>query len=123
MVDMIVQNVSHKGLTDMTFTLAKADAKKAFKIMEQVASDVGAKQVIVDESIAKVSIVGSGMRSHSGIATRMFAILSNEGINIEMISTSEIKISCVIKEKYGELAVRALHTGFGLDAGDVQEEQ
>jgi len=122
-VDMIVQNVSHKGLTDMTFTLAKADAKKAFKIMEQVASDVGAKQVIVDESIAKVSIVGSGMRSHSGIATRMFAILSNEGINIEMISTSEIKISCVIKEKYGELAVRALHTGFGLDAGDVQEEQ
>ena len=122
-VDMIVQNVSHKGLTDMTFTTAKADAKKAFKIMEQVASEVGAKQVIIDEDIAKVSIVGSGMRSHSGIATKMFTILSNEGINIEMISTSEIKISCVIKEKYGELAVRALHTGFGLDAEDVSEER
>jgi len=122
-VDMIVQNVSHKGLTDMTFTTAKADAKKAFKIMEQVAAEVGAKQVIIDEDIAKVSIVGSGMRSHSGIATKMFTILSNEGINIEMISTSEIKISCVIKEKYGELAVRALHTGFGLDAEDVSEER
>jgi aspartate kinase len=122
-VDMIVQNVSHKGLTDMTFTTAKADAKKAFKIMEQVASEVGAKQVIIDEDIAKVSIVGSGMRSHSGIATKMFTILSDEGINIEMISTSEIKISCVIKEKYGELAVRALHTGFGLDAEEVSEER
>jgi aspartate kinase len=122
-VDMIVQNVSHRGLTDMTFTTAKADAKRAFKIMEQVASEVGAKQVIIDENIAKVSIVGSGMRSHSGIATKMFTILSNEGINIEMISTSEIKISCVIKEKYGELAVRALHTGFGLDAEEVSEER
>ncbi len=122
-VDMIVQNVSHKGLTDMTFTTAKADAKKAFKIMEHVASEVGAKRVIIDEDIAKVSIVGSGMRSHSGIATKMFTILSDEGINIEMISTSEIKISCVIKEKYGELAVRALHTGFGLDAEEVSEER
>jgi aspartate kinase len=122
-VDMIVQNVSHKGYTDMTFTTAKADAKKAHKLMEKVATEVGAQQVIIDEDIAKVSIVGSGMRSHSGIATKMFSILSNEGINIEMISTSEIKISCVIKEKYGELAVRALHTGFGLDAQEVSEEQ
>lgn len=122
-VDMIVQNVSHKGYTDMTFTTAKADAKKAFKIMETVAKDVGAKEVTVDEDIAKISIVGSGMRSHAGIATKMFNILSDEGINIEMISTSEIKISCVIKEKYGELAVRTLHTGFGLDAQEVVEEQ
>ncbi len=122
-VDMIVQNVSHKGHTDMTFTTAKADAKKAFKIMEKVAAEVGASQVSMDEDIAKISIVGSGMRSHSGIATKMFSILSDEGINIEMISTSEIKISCVIKEKYGELAVRALHTGFGLDAEEIVEEQ
>ncbi len=122
-VDMIVQNVSHKGYTDMTFTTAKADAKKAFKIMETVAKDVGAKEVTIDEDIAKISIVGSGMRSHAGIATKMFNILSDEGINIEMISTSEIKISCVIKEKYGELAVRTLHTGFGLDAQEVVEEQ
>ena len=122
-VDMIVQNVSHKGLTDMTFTTAKADAKKAFKIVEKVAAEVGANQVTIDEDIAKISIVGSGMRSHSGVATKMFTILSNEGINIEMISTSEIKISCVIKEKYGELAVRALHTGFGLDAEEVTEEK
>jgi aspartate kinase len=110
-------------LTDMTFTTAKADAKKAFKIMESVAAEVGANQVSIDEDIAKVSIVGSGMRSHSGVATKMFTILSNEGINIEMISTSEIKISCVIQEKYGELAVRALHTGFGLDAEEIAEER
>ena len=122
-VDMIVQNVSHKGYTDMTFTTAKADAKKAYKLMEKVAGELGARLVAVDEDIAKVSIVGSGMRSHSGIATKMFTILANEGINLEMISTSEIKISCVIKEKYGELAVRALHTAFGLDAEEVVEEQ
>jgi aspartate kinase len=122
-VDMIVQNVSHDGLTDMTFTTSKADAKRAFKMMEKIVKEVGADKVIIDEDIAKISIVGSGMRSHSGVASRMFTLLSNEGINIEMISTSEIKISCVIKEKYGELAVRALHTGFGLDAGDVAEEQ
>jgi aspartate kinase len=121
-VDMIVQNVSHKGFTDLTFTTAKADAKKAHKLMEKIAPDLGAKLVAIDEDIAKISIVGSGMRSHSGIATKMFTVLSNEGINIEMISTSEIKISCVIKEKYGELAVRVLHTAFGLDA-EVAEEQ
>ncbi len=122
-VDMIVQNVSHEGFTDMTFTTAKTDAKKAFRIMEKVAAEVGARHVSIDEDIAKVSIVGSGMRSHSGIATKMFTILANEGINIEMISTSEIKISCVMKEKYGELAVRALHTGFDLDAEEVVEER
>ncbi|HME44805.1 MAG TPA: aspartate kinase [Syntrophorhabdales bacterium] len=123
-IDMIVQNVSHDKKTDITFTLGKADAKKARKIMEGLAAEVRAKAVEVDESIAKVSIVGLGMRSHAGIAAKMFALLSNEGINIEMISTSEIKISCVIDQKYGELAVRALHTGFGLDAEeDVQEER
>jgi aspartate kinase len=123
-IDMIVQNVSHDKKTDITFTLGKADAKKAQKIMEGLAVEVGAKTVEVDESIAKVSIVGLGMRSHAGIAAKMFALLSNEGINIEMIGTSEIKISCVIDQKYGELAVRALHSGFGLDAEeDVQEER
>jgi aspartate kinase len=122
-VDMIIQNISHKGFTDLTFTTAKTDAKKAFKMMEKVGAEIGAAQVTIDEDIAKISIVGSGMRSHSGVATQMFDILAREGINIEMISTSEIKISCVIKEKYGELAVRTLHTGFGLDAADVAEEQ
>jgi aspartate kinase len=122
-IDMIVQNVSHDKMTDITFTLAKADTKKAQKIMQGLAAEIGAKGVEVDESIAKVSIVGLGMRSHAGIASKMFSLLSNEGINIEMISTSEIKISCVIEEKYGELAVRTLHTGFGLDAEDVREEQ
>ncbi|MGD0233869.1 MAG: aspartate kinase [Syntrophorhabdales bacterium] len=123
-IDMIVQNVSHDRKTDITFTLGKADAKKAQKIMEGLAAEVGAATVEVDERIAKVSIVGLGMRSHAGIAAKMFALLSNEGINIEMIGTSEIKISCAIDQKYGELAVRALHTGFGLDAEeDVQEEQ
>jgi aspartate kinase len=123
-VDMIVQNVSHDKKTDVTFTLARADAKKAQKIMQELADEIGAGAIEVDERIAKVSIVGLGMRSHAGIAAKMFALLSNEGINIEMISTSEIKISCVIDQKYGELAVRALHTGFGLDAEeDVQEER
>lgn len=122
-VDMIVQNVSHKGTTDITFTTAKADARKANKIAENVAQQIGAKQVTVDEGIAKISIVGSGMRSHSGIASKMFSVLSGEGINIQMISTSEIKISCVIEEKYGELAVRTLHAAFGLDAAEVEEEK
>ena len=122
-IDMIVQNVSHDKMTDITFTVAKADTKKAQKIMQELAGEIGAKGVEVDESIAKVSIVGLGMRSHAGIASKMFSLLSNEGINIEMISTSEIKISCVIEGKYGELAVRALHSGFGLDAEDVQEDR
>jgi aspartate kinase len=122
-VDIIVQNVSHRDYTDITFTTAKADARKACKIMEEIAPAAGAKQVTIDENIAKVSIVGSGMRSHAGIASRMFTILAKEGINIEMITTSEIKISCVVNEKYGELAVRALHTAFGLDAESVQEER
>ncbi len=120
-VDMIVQNVSHDNYNDITFTVVKADAKKAFKITEEIGKEISAK-VAMDEDIAKVSIVGLGMRSHAGIASKMFTILANEGINIELISTSEIKISCVIESKYGELAVRALHKNFGLDAEDVREE-
>ncbi|OPY02935.1 MAG: Aspartokinase [Syntrophorhabdus sp. PtaB.Bin047] len=120
-VDMIVQNVSHENYNDITFTVVKADGKKAFKITEEIGTEIGAK-VAMDEDMAKVSIVGLGMRSHSGVASRMFTLLANEGINIELISTSEIKISCVIESKYGELAVRALHKGFDLDAGDIAEE-
>ncbi|HBL22914.1 MAG TPA: aspartate kinase [Deltaproteobacteria bacterium] len=120
-VDMIVQNVSHENYNDITFTVVKADGKKAFKITEEIGSAIGAR-VAMDEDMAKVSIVGLGMRSHSGVASKMFTVLANEGINIELISTSEIKISCVIESKYGELAVRALHKNFGLDAEDIKEE-
>lgn len=120
-VDMIVQNVSHENYNDITFTVVKADGKKAFKITEEIGSAIGAR-VAVDEEMAKVSIVGLGMRSHSGVASKMFTVLANEGINIELISTSEIKISCVIESKYGELAVRALHKNFDLDAEDIKEE-
>ncbi len=103
--------------------MAKTDAKKAQRIMEEVAKKLGADRVIVDEDIAKISIVGLGMRSHAGVASKMFSILAKEGINIAAITTSEIKISCVIDAKYGELAVRALHSGFGLDAEEVREER
>ena len=120
-VDMIIQNVSHNGLTDLTFTVPKADYKKALKIVEEIAKKIGAAGFQGDEHIAKVSIVGVGMRSHSGIASKMFETLSNEGINIEMISTSEIKVSCIIDAKYTELAVRVLHQGFGLDRQDTPE--
>jgi aspartate kinase len=122
-VDMIVQNVSHDKYNDITFTATKGDAKKAFRIMEEIAPQIGAEKVAMDDDIAKVSIVGSGMRSHAGIASKMFTILAGEAINIELISTSEIKISCVIESKYGELAVRALHKGFDLDAEDIEEEK
>ena len=122
-VDVIVQNVSKKDKTDITFTVGKADAKKAFKIMEETAKKVGAEGVTIDEDIAKVSIVGSGMMSHAGIASKMFAVLADEGINIEAITTSEIKLSCVIEGKYGQLAVQALHKAFGLDKEEVEEEE
>jgi aspartate kinase len=121
-VDMIVQNVSHENYNDITFTVLKADGKKALKITQEIAGGIGGVTVAIDEDIAKVSIVGLGMRSHAGIAAQMFTILANEGINIELISTSEIKISCVIESKYGELAVRALHKNFGLDAEEIKEE-
>ncbi len=121
-VDIIVQNISHASTTDITFTVAKADAKKAYKIMEGMAKEIGADSVSVDEDIAKVSIVGLGMVSHAGIASKMFSVLSAEGVNIQAITTSEIKVSCVIERKYGELAVQALHKAFGLDSEDIKEE-
>ncbi|PLX99760.1 MAG: aspartate kinase [Desulfuromonas sp.] len=120
-VDMIIQNVSHDGHTDMTFTVPKADFKKAIEIVQGLSGNIGASGVKGNENISKVSIIGVGMRSHSGVASKMFDALSAEGINIEMISTSEIKVSCVIDSKYTELAVRVLHEAFGLDK-KAQEE-
>ena len=113
-VDMIIQNTRKGGLTDLTFTVPKGDYPTAMAIQKEVAKTIGAEQVLGDENIAKVSVIGVGMRSHSGVAARMFTALANENINIIMISTSEIKISCVIEEKYTELAVRVLHGTFGL---------
>ena len=113
-VDMIVQNVSSAGMTDFTFTVTKADLKQAQVITNEVAKEIHAKEVVCDENISKISIVGLGMRSHAGVATRMFTALAQNGINIQMISTSEIKISVVIDEKYTELAVRLMHETFGL---------
>lgn len=115
-VDMIIQNASAAGYTDLTFTVPKGDLKKAALLVRRTAVEVRAKETLCDENIAKVSIVGLGMRSHSGVAQKMFELLSSEGINIQMISTSEIKISCVIDAKYGELAVRTLHDGFDVAA-------
>jgi aspartate kinase len=116
-VDMIVQNISRDGFTDMSFTLPRADSARATAVLEEVAARVQAEGVQRDDRIARVSIVGVGMRSHSGVAARMFTVLSKEGINIQMISTSEIAVSCVIDDKYAELAVRALHDAFGLGEG------
>src|SRR3989441_2505124 len=113
-VDMIVQNISRDGFTDMSFTLPRADRARASAALEDIARRVGAEGVQHDDRVAKISIVGVGMRSHSGVAARMFSVLSKEGINIQMISTSEIAVSCVIDEKYAELAVRALHDAFEL---------
>lgn len=114
-VDMIIQNVSQESLTDISFTVPRPDVKKTIEMMRSVVRDIGARELEVKEDIAKVSVVGVGMRSHSGVAVRMFSVLSKEGINIMMISTSEIKISCVIDAKYAELAVRALHRAFELE--------
>jgi aspartate kinase len=115
-VDMIVQNVSSDGkATDISFTVPRTDYKKAVKITEDIARELGARGVTVDENIAKVSIVGVGMKTHSGVAAKMFDTLAREGINIMMISTSEIKVSCVVDIKYTELAVRVLHDAFELD--------
>ncbi len=111
-VDMIIQNASEDGTTDLTFTVPKADHKKALVIVEKTLPDLQAQGVKVDTDIAKVSVVGVGMRTHAGVAAKMFEVLAAEGINIEMISTSEIKISVVIDGKYTELAVRVLHDAF-----------
>jgi len=116
-VDMIIQNAAsdRPGRTDVTFTVAKNDLDKAQPVVRELAKKVGANDVRYDESVAKVSLVGLGMRSHAPVAAQMFRILCDEGINIQAISTSEIKISCLVQAKYAELAVRALHDGFGLE--------
>jgi len=113
-VDIIIQNVSHDGTTDFSFTVARAELPKTLKVLDIVKAQVNAREVWSDNKICKVSAVGVGMRSHPGVASRMFRALAEEGINIQMISTSEIKISVIIDEKYLELAVRVLHKAFGL---------
>jgi aspartate kinase len=121
-VDMIVQNISSDGrATDISFTIPKSDSTKAMKITGEIAARLGAKDVKLRDDIAKVSIVGVGMRTHSGVAAKMFETLAKHNINIIMISTSEIKVSCIIDSKYTELAVRVLHTAFGL--GEAKEEK
>jgi aspartate kinase len=114
-VDMIIQNASLEGHTDLTFTVSRKDIGEAKKIISEVLKEVGADKFEVDDNVAKVSIIGVGMISHSGVAAKMFATLAREGINIMMISTSEIKVSCVVEAKYAELAVTVLHDAFGLE--------
>ena len=117
-VDMIIQNASADGRTDMTFTVARGDLRRALELVKRVADEIGAAGVRHEEQVAKVSIVGLGMRTHAGVAAKMFAVLAAEGINIEMIATSEIKVSVIVNAKYGELAMRALHDAFlGDDSG------
>ncbi len=113
-IDVIIQNTSADGATDLTFTVPKTDFDRAMGLIKEIAPQIGARDVKGDTNIAKVSIIGIGMRNHAGVATKMFTTLARENINIQMINTSEIKISCVIDEKYTELAVRALHDAFGL---------
>jgi len=119
-VDMIVQNVSHQGYTDMSFTVNKADALRAEEIVRRVAQEIEAQEVVRDDKIAKVSVVGIGMRSSYGTAAKMFEVLYKNNINIMAISTSEIKISCLIEDKYGELAVRELHSAFIEEGEEVK---
>lgn len=121
-VDMIIQTGRPDGKADLTFTVPRTDFKQALEIIKKVCEELGVERLEGDDKIAKVSIIGAGMRTHSGVATRMFETLARHGINIMMISTSEIKISCVIDEKYTELAVRALHETFGLE-GPAKEER
>jgi len=121
-VDVIVQNVAADNTTDFTFTVHRNDYEATEQVLNQVATELGAREVVGDNKIAKVSIVGVGMRSHAGVASKMFDALADENINIQMISTSEIKVSVVIAEKYLELAVRALHSAFDLDANDSVSE-
>ena len=116
-VDMIIQNASHAGMTDFSFTVHRNELAKALEVIQaQVQPQIGAQSISSDSEICKVSVVGIGMRSHVGVASQMFQTLAAEGINIQMISTSEIKISVVIADKYMELAVRALHKAFGLES-------
>ncbi len=115
MVDMIIQNTRSGGETDLTFTVTKDEFQRAKEISEKVAEEVGAEEILIAQDIAKVSVIGLGMKSHSGVAATMFSALASENINIRMISTSEIRISCIVQAKYAELAVRVLHSAFGLD--------
>jgi len=119
-VDMIIQNTSLEGHTDITFTIPQKDLGKTLKAVENIKKEVGATEIAHDENVVKVSVIGVGMRSHAGVASKTFEALKSEGINILMISTSEIKITCLIEEKYGELAVRVLHDAFHLDSQDYQ---
>ena len=115
-VDMIIQNAAHDGVTDVTFTVPEAELSRARTLLETIALPQGARPaaIFTDPAICKVSVVGVGMRSHAGVAAKTFRLLAAEGINIQMVSTSEIKISVVVDERYGELALRCLHDGFGL---------
>ena len=121
-VDMIIQNVSEEGHTDISFTLTKEDISEATEIVNKLGKVIGAREISSDSDICKVSIVGAGMRSNPGVAAKMFSALSGENINIIMISTSEIRVSCIIDEKYGELAVRVLHKAFNINAGREKDE-
>ena len=117
-VDMVIQNVAHDGATDFSFTVNRSDYNKALSVLESIKTTLGARGVVGDNKTCKVSAVGVGMRSHPGVASKMFGAIASEGINIQMISTSEIRISVLIEEKYLELAVRVLHKAFGLDKVD-----
>lgn len=123
LVDMIIQNAHDGGFTDMTFTVPKDDYERAMEILNKVAEELHAESVTGDQDIAKVSIVGVGMRNYAGIASTMFQIMSKEGINMMMVTTSEIKVSAVIAAKYTELAVRALHDAFALDKDNLPQEE
>jgi aspartate kinase len=114
-VDMIIQSNSRNEFNDISFTIEREDTEKALEVVEKVKNQIGAKKITFDDSVAKVSVVGAGMRSNPGVAAKMFQALANEKINIQLISTSEIKISCIINKNDAERAVRALHTSFGLD--------
>jgi aspartate kinase len=114
-IDMIVQNVSHEGVTDLSFTAPREDAPKLRGVLERITAEIGTDRFSIDEGIAKLSLVGAGMRSHPGVAADMFDALAGEAINIEMISTSPIRISCVIRQDDGERALRTVHARFGLD--------
>lgn len=123
LVDMIIQNPSKDGVTDMTFTVPRADVKLTIKTLEELRYEIGYEQLVSNLNVSKVSIIGVGMRNHSGVASRAFRALADENINIKMISTSEIKVTCLIDDKYTELAVRTLHNAFKLDEGNHKETE
>lgn len=120
-IDMIIQNVAQDGTTDLTFTVNRGEYPQAKKLLGEIADQLNAREVVGDDTLAKIAIVGVGMRSHSGVAAKMFSTLAAEGINIELISTSEIKISIGVNDKYLELAVRALHKAFDLQEKATEE--